>query len=392
VNRIVLSGLIVTPEKVLRGSLCVEDRLIAAVTEADGLPGWESGTFRRLDLSGLLVFPGLVDIHVHGALGRDFIEGPEALQTAAADFARDGVSSFAASLTVLGHLELCALLQAYAVCEPPADGARFLGLHSEGPFISPRFKALMDQRYICPPDTGQFREMVEAAVPPGASSSRLVLMTFSPHYKGSLDLLDAAHEAGVRMMIGHSEADAEETVRALDRGADGYTHLYNAMSGHHHRDEGVLTAAFTDGRGRAELIADTVHVRPRSLRIAYALLRSRRLILVSDAMPGKSMDDGAFVFSGLDCVKKDGKAFVRATGRLAGSVVPLNHALRNMSEICGAAPLELAEMGSANPSKLLGLYDSQGSLEAGKRADIAVFTPDYDCVLTIVDGKIVYEV
>ena len=142
--------------------------------------------------------------------------------------------------------------------------------------------------------------MAAAAVPPGESASRLVLMTFSPHYEGSRDLLDAAREAGVRMMIGHSEADAEETVRALDRGAAGYTHLYNAMSGHHHRDEGVLTAAFTDGRGLAELIADTVHVRPRSLRVAYALLGSRRLILVSDAMPGKSMDDGGFVFSGLD--------------------------------------------------------------------------------------------
>jgi N-acetylglucosamine-6-phosphate deacetylase len=120
-------------------------------------------------------------------------------------------------------------------------------------------------------------------------------------------------------------------------------------------------------------------------------LGSGRIILVSDAMPGKSMEDGEFIFSNLLSVKKDGKAWVKETGRLAGSVMPLNEALRNMAKICGAGDAELAEMASANPAKLLGLYGEYGSIAPGKKADLAIFDNDYKTVMTFIDGKIVFR-
>jgi N-acetylglucosamine-6-phosphate deacetylase len=393
-NRAVIrGGVVVRDIRAAEGTVYTEGERIAAVVPPDEKPAWEKENCVEINAEGCLVFPGLIDIHIHGAMGRDFIQGPPALKPASENLARDGVTSFAASLTVVSHEAMLELLRSYApYCgtQVSAAGARFLGVHSEGPYISAKYKALMDERFIRPPSVKELNEMIAAA------GGGLVLMTFSPHWQGGTDdgcvetLLKTANAAGLGMMIGHSEADADAAGRALDNGAAGFTHLYNAMSGHHHRNEGVVTAALSDGRGYAEIIADTVHVSPRGLIIAYRLL-GNRLILVSDAMPGKSMPDGDFVFSGLDCVKKDGKAWVKASGRLAGSVTPLNQGIRNMAGICGAGLCELAAMASANPAKLLGLYSKTGSLEAGKLADIALFSKDFDPVLTMAGGAIIWK-
>jgi N-acetylglucosamine-6-phosphate deacetylase len=372
--------------------LYIEGGRIAAVRPASsGGKSWEKGNFTEIDLSGLKVFPGLIDIHIHGACGHDFTEGTgEALEAAAADMVKDGVTAFAASLTVLSPGRMKEALRSLGELRnrgsgPDRGGARFLGVHSEGPFIAAEYKALMDERYIRPPDADDFEEMAEAA------RGALILMTFSPHYDSFPCLFPIAERRKIAMMIGHSSASAGEAAAALDRGAAGYTHLYNAMSGHHHRNPGVVSAALSDRRGYAELIADTVHVCPRVLRFTWDLLGSKRIILVSDAMPGKSMGDGEFIFSNLPVVKKDGRAWVKETGRLAGSVAPLNRGLKNMAEICGAGDGELAEMASANPAKLLGLYGELGGIGPGKRADLAVFDGAYNTVMTIVGGRIVYR-
>jgi N-acetylglucosamine-6-phosphate deacetylase len=376
-RRLVLRGGRIVSEgtAAVSGDLYIENGRIAAVcperfpSPADRreTPNWEKGSFTAIDVSGLKVFPGLIDIHIHGALGHDFTEGnAETVDAVAGDVIKDGVTAFAASLTVLSHSRMKEVLRGLAAVrdKAPAGGARFLGIHSEGPFIAKEYKALMDERYIRPPDADEFEEMVRAART-ASGETALILMTFSPHHRNFSDLFPAARRRHVVLMIGHSSASADEALDALSQGAAGYTHLYNAMSGHHHRNPGVVSAALSDSRGFAELIADTVHVCPQVLRFTYRVMGSSRLILVSDAMPGKSMEDGEFTFSRLRAVKKDGRAWVKETGRLAGSVAPLNEGLRNMAD-CGAGDAELAEMSSANPAKLLGLYDELGSVKQGK--------------------------
>jgi N-acetylglucosamine-6-phosphate deacetylase len=224
-----------------------------------------------------------------------------------------------------------------------------------------------------------------------AGNQGLILMTFSPHYENAGEILELGKQHHVTMMIGHTAASCTQALRALDQGAAGYTHFYNAMSPHHHRNEGVVTAGFTDNRGYAELIADTVHVSERVLRFTHGILKSKRIILVTDAMPGKSMADGDFIFSNLESVKRDGKAYVKATGRIAGSVIGLNEALRNMKRICGVTDNELVEMACVNPAKLLDRFGEIGSIAPGKKADIAVFNDNYDPVMTMVNGKIVWN-
>jgi N-acetylglucosamine-6-phosphate deacetylase len=402
------------------GNLFIEDDCITALEIPGRLPPrWEKGSYTDIDITGLRLFPGLIDIHIHGACGHDFTEGSAgAINAVSRDAVKDGVTAFAASLTVLSRQDMLKTLRSLAALRPSlrnqevpvTAGARFLGIHSEGPFISEKYKALMDERYIRKPDIRELEEMAAAAKTANGENA-LILMTFSPHYRKSSELLAAAKRLGIVMMIGHSEASADEAEAAMDCGAAGYTHLYNAMSGHHHRSPGVVTAALGGG-AYTELIADTVHVCKRVLRLSYQVLGSGRIILVTDAMPGKSMDDGEFIFSGLSCIKRGSMVWVKDTGgaaglhegdadpsllgglipgRLAGSVASLNGCMRNMAEICGAEDGELAEMAAANPAKLLGLYDSLGSLEPGKKADIAVFNKDYNPVMTLVNGEIMYR-
>ncbi|MDR1143926.1 MAG: N-acetylglucosamine-6-phosphate deacetylase [Spirochaetaceae bacterium] len=364
--------------------LYIEEDKILSINHA---PPWEKGSYTALELGGLKVFPGMIDIHIHGALGKDFTrDGQEAVDAVSHDVLKDGVTGYCASLTVLSHAKNLEVLQALGKAKTPSGGARFLGIHNEGPFISKEYKALMDERYIRKPDIREMEEMIRAA------GGALSLMTYSPSYENSGELVRAGEKNRVKMMIGHSAATCAETVQALDQGAAGYTHFYNAMSPHHHRNEGVVTAGLTDPRGFAELIADTVHITGRVLGFTYKILTSRRIILVTDAMPGKSMPDGPFMFSGLGAVKKGSKAFVKDTGRIAGSVIGMNTALRNMSALSGAGDAELVEMACVNPARLLNRFEEIGSIAPGKKADIAVFNERYDPVLTMVNGKILWTV
>ncbi|MDR2143008.1 MAG: N-acetylglucosamine-6-phosphate deacetylase [Treponema sp.] len=363
--------------------LYIEDDTILSLGKA---PSWKEGSYSAIDLDNLKIFPGMIDIHIHGAVGRDFTEGAqEVVDTVSRDVIKDGVTSYIASLTVLSHKKNLEVLAALGGAKTPPDGARFLGIHNEGPFISKEYKALMDERYIRKPDIHEMEEMVQAA------GGALSLMTFSPSWESSAELVRTGVKHQVKMMIGHSAACCAETLVALDCGASGYTHFYNAMSSHHHRNEGVVTAGFTDPRGFAELIADTVHITERVLNFTYDVLTSGRVILVTDAMPGKSMSDGPFVFSGLEVIKKDGRAFVKNTGRIAGSVIGMNEALRNMRRISGCGDNELVEMACVNPAKLLNRFGEIGSIKPGKKADIAVFNDNYDAVLTMVNGKILWS-
>ena len=381
---VIQAGKLVCDEKTAmeNGFLYVEDGIIQGIAQ-DNL--WQSKDVLLIDCSSYTVFPGLIDIHIHGAMGRDFVAGSQEVVTAVSrDVVKDGVTAYVASLTVVSHERMLEILPSLSQAVAPVDGARYLGIHAEGPYISKEFKALMNELYIRKPNVNEFAQMIEKA------EGKLLQMTYSPHFDTSDSLLELAKKHQVKMMIGHSEASCQQALDALAKGASGFTHFYNAMSGHHHRKEGVVTAGFLAEGSYAEIIADTVHVSPTVLKFTYDLLGSNTLILITDAMPGKSMADGTFYFSDLESIKKEGKAYVKATGRLAGSVIGLNEALRNMKEICGCNDLQLVEMACINPAKMLGLNDC-GSLTVGKRADIAVFNENYDCVMTLVAGEMVFQ-
>ena len=384
-SRVVIkSKQIVCDEKktIVDGFVSIENGTIVDVSKK-GI--WQEGSYEFIDCSLYKVFPGLIDVHIHGALGKDFVEGKqEVVDAVSYDVIKDGVTAYVASLTVVSHKRMLEILRGFDKVEAPREGARFLGIHAEGPYISKKFKALMNELYIREPNIKEVEEMIESA------NGKLVLMTYSPHYETATSLLKYARVNNIKMMIGHSEASCQQSVDALENGASGYTHFYNAMSGHHHREEGVVTSAFVSNLGYAELIADKIHVSPTVLKFTYNLLGSNRLILITDAMPGKSMADGTFFFSELESIKKNGKAYVKETGRLAGSVIGLNEALLNMASICGCNDNQLVEMACVNPAKLLE-KENIGTIAEGKKGDLAIFDDKYQCMMTIIDGKVVYQ-
>ncbi len=338
-----------------------------------------------IDAKGQIVIPGMIDTHIHGAMGHDFTDGTqETIDAVSKDLIKDGVTGFLGSLTVVEHNRMMKILNSYKECHPCAEGACFLGIHSEGPYLSKEYKAVMNPLYIKAYDEKEFEEMTE--VKPGLIKS----MTFCPNQEGADILLEKGKKMGIAMMIGHTNASCACAMTAIDNGASGYTHLYNAMSQHTHRNPGCVTAAF-NSNGYCEMITDTVHLDPQVMKMTFNSIGSERIILVTDAMNAKSLPDGQYNFSDLLIEKKEGKAYVPQTGRLAGSTMSLNEGLRNMHDICHANLCELVEMACVNPAKILHLEEHKGTLRQGFDADLCILDEQFNCVLTIVEGRIVYK-
>lgn len=367
-----------------QGGILITEGKIEKVLKSSEITELDTKDMQIVSGEGLHLMPGLIDVHLHGSYGYDFIREPQAaIDHVAEGLVREGTTSFLASLTVVSHRELCALLKSYSQAEQPGDGAEFLGVHSEGPYLSKEYKALMDETYLRDPSLKEMEEMVEAG------KGCLKVMTFAPERKGAEELLSAFKN--ITFMIGHSAAACGEAMAALAGGAKGFTHLYNAMSQHLHRDPGCVTAALIDDKAFCELIVDGFHVHRDVVRAAWKNLGAERIVLITDAMLGKGMEDGSYVFSNLECEKRGNTVQVKATGRIAGSAVTMLDAVRNMHAFCGCNFDELVQMACVNPSVEACVHERKGTLEPGKDADMILLDDDFRLVRTFVRGKEVYH-
>lgn len=364
-------------------SILHEDELDAFLQEANQEP------LEILDAQGRHLLPGLIDIHLHGSYGYDFIRNPrEALHHVGSRLCEEGTTSFLASLTVISHEEMLSLLKEYAAAldEEAAfqslPKAHCLGIHSEGPYLSQAFKALMDPLYLRDPDVQEVEQMKEAA------NGWLKVMTIAPERAGSPELIE--NDADLAFMIGHSAASCSQALSGLQAGAKGFTHLYNAMSQHEHRSPGCVTAAFLDDAALCELIADGFHVHPDIVRMTWKVLGPNRLVLITDAMPGKGMADGEYLFSNLGCIKKGNTVRVKETGRIAGSAITMLDAVQNMMDFCNASLDDIVRMACINPACIAGISDHKGTIAKGMDADLILLELNQDnrlhLVRTFVDG------
>ncbi len=367
-----------------KGSLLCENGKIIQLSPEKILLSNEKSV-QRIDGHGAWLLPGLIDLHLHGSYGADFIRQPQvSINTVAAGLIQEGTTSFLASLTVVSHPELCDLLHQYSFCRSPEKTAHFLGVHSEGPYLSKEYKALMDERWLRDPCESEFREMMEAA------NGCLKMMTVAPERKGMKQLIPALKQAKVTVMLGHTACTCKEALDALSQGAQGFTHLYNAMSQHSHRDPGAVTAAFLHPDAMAELIVDGFHSHPDIVRATMKILGPRRLILITDAMLGKGMPDGDYCFSNLNCRKRGNTVQVIETGRIAGSAITQLDALRNLRQFTGCSFNDLVQMACVNPAKLIHA-DQKGSLAPGKDADMILVDAELRLLMTFIDGIPVYS-
>ena len=383
----VIAGRVMTPDRViLDGVVLVEGTRIMDVGSRAAVQ-FSRDEFEVLDHSRHLLSPGFIDVHIHGAMGRDVMEGTtEALEAISRFLAAHGTTSFLATTVTASPIATLQAVEALGrQVDRPLPGARLLGLHLEGPFINPEKRGAHSARHIRPPSTLILEQLL------ARSGHRVKLITLAPEVEGSLELIRFARSRGVVVSLGHSNATLEETMAAVDLGAGNATHLFNAMRSFSHRDPGILGAVLTTPRIRAELIADGVHVSPAAVDLCLRCKGAGRILLISDAVSATGMPEGQYRLADMEITLSEGVCRT-PDGTLAGSILTQDQALRNMVRWSGLPVHTVLGMLTRNPAQSLGIASGKGTLAPGHDADMVLLDQDLRVHTTIVQGEVSHTV
>ncbi len=326
-----------------------------------------SDDVEHIDLAGAIVTPGLVDIHAHGGGGYAFDDGAEAVLAGVAAHREQGVSAMVASLVSASRADLERRLDQVRVAR--LRDPSILGAHLEGPCLSPHRPGAHDPRALAVPDA-DFLALVA-----GAEQGLIRQVTVAPELPGALDAIETLVDLGIRVGVGHTEADFALTRAALDRGATLLTHALNAMPGIGHRQPGPVPAALADDRVTLELILDGVHVHSSVAAMLFASAPSR-IALVSDAMAAAAHGDGDYRLGGLDVRVADGRALLSDGVTIAGSTLTLDRAVRTAIVELGLAPRVAVGAATRTPALAIG-ESGRGLLTPGHSADLVVWDADW---------------
>ncbi len=375
----IINGKIVLPDRISEDSALLYDAKIIDLIPANQIPD----SAERIDANGGYVIPGLIDMHIHGYLGEDASDGSyDGIRTMAEGVAKNGVTAFLPTTMTVSYDELRAAFAQIrrAKAESTEDdwqGAQILGVNAEGPFINPAKKGAQAGENIRPGDAEFLKEY----------SDILRVFTIAPEMDGNMDCIREM-SGKVLISMGHTGASCDQTVAAFDAGVRHVTHLFNAQTPLMHRDPGVVGAALTDDRVSTELIADTFHVNARLFKLV-ARMKGDKLVLITDCTRAGGLADGEYTLGGQPIFVK-GIECRLADGTIAGSVLKLNHAVRNLIENTDLPVWEAVNAASLNPAKRIGVDACKGSLEAGKDADIVICSPEFEICRTILSGRTIY--
>lgn len=372
----IIGGTIILPDCEISGkALVFSDVIHGMVDEKDVLAD------EIIDAGGAYVCPGLVDVHIHGYLGYDTSDASvEGLRHMARGLLANGVTSFLPTTMTVDWATLETCFQQIRQLQHDSKqasfhGAQILGCHAEGPFINPKRKGAQPESAILSPDASRVLPYQDV----------IRIMTYAPEMPGAEAFTQQiAAQSNIGLSLGHTDATFEQAKRALQQGAMRITHTFNAMTGLHHRDPGVVGAALTEG-AYCELIADTFHVHPGLFRMLDTV-KQDRLVLISDCTRAGGLADGEYTLGGqaifvhgIECRLQD--------GTIAGSVLKLNEAVRNFRDYAGVPMWRAVRAASLNAASSAGLASRKGSLEIGKDADIILMDESCQVLQTYVRGQ-----
>jgi len=379
---IIHNGIIITPfESLSNHCLLIDDDRITTLCPAEDLGDLDVD--QKIDVNGGWITPGLIDIHIHGGNYADTMDAnKEAFDAIAAFLPKFGVTSFLLTTGTAPDSQINQVIDSYGNYEPPENGAVPLVIHLEGPYLSAKKKGAQPEEFIREPDPNKYRLWFETGF--------VKLMTVAPEVKGALALIEAGQALGVEFAAGHTVASYEEMKASIDHGLRQATHLFNGMEPLHHRRPGVVGAALTDPRLYAQLIADGIHVHPAVVKLVFDLKKKDRTILITDAIRAAGLGDGKYDLLGQEVHVRNGKARI-ASGSLAGSVLTMDQALRNVIAFCELSVKDAVYAATFSPAESLHLESKRGQLRPGSRADLVIFDQDLAVVKTIISGNIVYE-
>lgn len=334
------------------------------------------------------VIPGMIDLHIHGVAGADTMDATqEALEIMARNLPKEGTTSFLATTMTqeAEHIEKAlANVAEYVEAGNQEAKAEIIGVHLEGPFLSPKRAGAQPLHTIIEPDVALFKKWQQIA------KGQIRLVTLAPERAGGLDLTKHLKETGVIASIGHSDATYDEVVAGIEQGITHTTHLFNGMRGLHHRDPGVAGAALLHPEITAEIIADGIHVRGEMIDLTFRLKGKEGIVLVTDAMRAKCLGEGNYTLGGQAVTVKEGRATLE-DGTLAGSILKMKDAAQNVMSFTGCSLEEIIFMTAVNPAKELGIFDRKGSIAVSKDADLVILNEQNEVMMTYCRGKLAFS-
>ncbi|QGQ98565.1 N-acetylglucosamine-6-phosphate deacetylase [Paenibacillus psychroresistens] len=364
------------------GALLVNDGKMAWVgTEAE-LKQF-TDVDKIIDAQGSWVLPGFIDVHVHGGFGADFMDATrESLETITGFHSKNGTTAMLATTMTAPHEGISAVL---SVVDDYMQGnmpyAQLLGVHLEGPFISPKFPGAQNPAFIVLPQIKWLEDWIEQ------HPDVIRLLTLAPEREGALPLISWLKSQGITVACGHTDASYDQIEAAVEHGLQHAVHTFNAMRVLHHREPGTVGAVLSDDRIYAEVIADGHHVHPACIQLLSKAKPQDRLLLVTDAMSATGLAEGLFELGGLKVVVKGGVARLLEGDSLAGSTLTMIDAFRFCVEKVGLSIPQVSQMASGNPAATLGFSDQMGSIAVGKQADLLLVSADLQLQNVWIKGR-----
>ena len=377
---------ILTPiDRIQNGVVVFEDGCISEVGSRDCIEIPKA--CRTIDLKDAILAPGFIDLHIHGAAGRDVMEGDDdALEAVESLIARHGVTSYCPT-TVTASMDhtfgslskLGRFIERMASFGPANNGrARPLGVHLEGPFLAASHRGVHPPDLLQEPSIKLFHEMWTAAI------GRVKVLTIAPELPGALELIHEARRRGVVVSLGHSNADLCEAKRGISAGGRHATHTFNAMRRLEHRDAGILGAVLTNQCVTADIIVDGVHVDPTVVDLFLRAKGVDGAVLITDGTSATGMPDGTYRLGNIEVEVKDGRC--TSQGKLAGSILTLDRAVRNVMDFAGWTLQNAVRLATYNPARVLGVEKTKGIIKSGADADFAILNSKGEVQNTIIGG------
>lgn len=363
---------VVLKGKIIKSSLKIEEGRIDSIGKSSNEEGYSFDEY--------YLVPGFIDQHIHGAAGFDFMDASnEALEGISKALLMEGTTSFLGTTMTQSDENITKALDNLIIKE--TSGANLVGVHLEGPFINLKLKGAQPGEYVIPADVEKFKKWNK--------NNNIKIISMAVENDSNYELTKYAVKNNIVVSQAHTDATHKESNGAVELGARGFTHAYNAMSKLHHRDIGVVGTMLINNNAYAELICDKIHVSEEAVKLLYKNKGKDNIILITDSMRAKYLPEGKSELGGQDVFVK-GDTATLVDGTLAGSILKMNVGVKNMMEINGIPLYEAVQMASTNPAVNLGLTN-KGLIKEGFDADLTVLDKDLNVVMTIVNGKILYK-
>jgi len=379
-KKVIVNARVVTPGDITQSSVVwIENAQIQKVDQ--GILPEVPSEYEIIDAKGQLLIPGMIDVHIHGANGFDMMDGTEeSILEVSKTCAMTGCTSFLVTSVSSSIEDLMIMIRNVKNVIGTEQGAKIAGMHLEGPYLNVKRKGMQNELYLRHPNIDEMKEILTEA------GDLVKMVTIAPELPGGIEMVEFLKDRGIIVAIAHSDATYEEAKEAFSKGASHVTHCFNGMRPIHHRDPGLVVAAFEEEHVSLQAIVDKIHLHPAIVRLMHRIKGPEGVVLITDALQAMQMGDGEYEFGGHKVTVANGEARL-ADGTLASSTVTMNEALQKTVE-SGISLDDAVYMAATTPANILGMLD-KGRIASGMDADLVLLDSNFDVLWTMIEGDLI---